>query len=60
MVGNAPCEDNCLRILTRARAPYLGLQRRESTILVRPDNTKSYHNAVPGDSALRINATVAS
>eukprot|EP00959_Pyramimonas_sp_CCMP1952_P081981 1712854-Pyramimonas_sp.AAC.1 len=43
--------DGCtLSTSRRAEAPFLGLQHREPTILLRPDNRRSCQNTVPGTS----------
>eukprot|EP00959_Pyramimonas_sp_CCMP1952_P376298 7882015-Pyramimonas_sp.AAC.1 len=57
--GNAPLEDNSLKVRKYARTPFLGLQRREPPILLRPDDPESRQNNIQGTSALRIYLSVA-
>eukprot|EP00959_Pyramimonas_sp_CCMP1952_P280042 5854731-Pyramimonas_sp.AAC.1 len=43
-----PLEDNLLTLRRSARTPLLGLQRRESFLLLRRDDPESCQNAIPG------------
>eukprot|EP00959_Pyramimonas_sp_CCMP1952_P377683 7911297-Pyramimonas_sp.AAC.1 len=57
--GKCPAKGNRPRIPNRAKTPFLGFQRRESTFVLRPDDSESRKNAVLGTSTPRIHVTVA-
>eukprot|EP00959_Pyramimonas_sp_CCMP1952_P195160 4080867-Pyramimonas_sp.AAC.1 len=48
--SNATDQPDCcvLTILNSARKPFLGLQHRESTQLLRPPNLESFSNSMSG------------
>eukprot|EP00959_Pyramimonas_sp_CCMP1952_P189013 3953379-Pyramimonas_sp.AAC.1 len=47
------------KIMNRAKTPFLGLQRLESTFLLRPDDPEPRQNTIPGISTRRTNVAVA-